>query len=50
MEPVVAGVLFVFPKRPPPEFASGLEAAVPKMEGVLPDDVPAEPKLKDMAR
>jgi hypothetical protein len=51
MEPVAAGALFAFPKIPPVELAS-LFAAVPKMEGVLPDEVPAalEPKLKDMAR
>lgn len=51
LNPEVVGVLFVFPKRPPPEFPSALGAAVPNRLGEeVPDDEPAGwPKLKDMA-
>ena len=41
LKPVVVGVLFVFPKRLAPEFASALGAAVPNRLGEDADEEPA---------
>jgi hypothetical protein len=48
LKPAVVGALFAFPKRPLPEFASGLGAAEPNRPGDEPDDEAGWPKLKDM--
>jgi hypothetical protein len=48
LKPAAVGALFVLPKRPLPEFASGLGAAEPNRPGEAPDDEAGWPKLKDM--